>query len=191
MQLNDTLDQLLSITRTGEFEDNGRMRVVSAQWSADRLAIRLEADHGDGQHSSWQLRFTGVLAYRLEDVFNCGLNVWEANHPVLAQYTDRREFLHFSAPPRNATEAIGELWSAHVALNREPELTALLMSGSGLFATGPSFLIDAYARVLDAQGCGTMRKELPRSRTINEIVMIHFGKSHAVAERVTCRPAKK
>jgi len=195
MQRIDTLNELLALTRTGEFEDNGRIRVVSAHWSADRFAVRLEVDDGNEQHTSWQLRFRRLLEYHLSDVFNCGLNVWRTDHPVLAQYTDSREYLHFSSAARNPNEAVGELWIAHRELvddwipfdrflNETIKLPGLLAGSGGLVATGPSFLISAYANVLDAQGCQTMRQALPSPKKMGEIVMAHFGESYVVAEAI-------
>src|SRR3954454_8124571 len=101
MQVNNALLELQEILATGEFEDNGRMRVVSAHWSADRLDIRLQIDHGTDQNSGWHLRFRDVLEYAFSDVYNCGLNVWHGNHPAIEQYIDARAFLHFAQPPHD------------------------------------------------------------------------------------------
>lgn len=166
-----------------------RMRIVSARWSPDGLTLRAEVDQEDERHSSWRLRFADVLDYTLEDVSNCGLNVWHNDHRAIQQYTDPHEELYFAAPPRNADEAVGALWSAHVRLVDDwipfdrylRGFAALLQAGNGLVAKGPSFLIDAYARVLDEQGCVTSRLKSRRQTAVRHAVLAHFGNSYVVA----------
>lgn len=192
------VEDLLAIIETGEFHRNGRMRVVSAHWSADRLALRLQVDHGTGQNSAWQLRFTGVLEYVLAEVSNCGLNIWRDDHPAIAQYIDAREFLYFAASPKNPDQVVGKLWSAHRALvddwipfdryvDCEQPLDQRLASGSGVVATGPAFLLSSYAAVLEEAGCEPTRKELRAARPARSAVLAHFGESYVIAEQIATR----
>jgi hypothetical protein len=198
----NALDELLAITRTGEFVDCGEIHIASAHWSDAGLTLRLEVDHGDEQYSSWQLQFERTLEHRLSDVVSYGLNVWHDDHPLIRQYTDPRQYLHFSSPPRNVDEVLGALWRAHVALvndwipfarflNAEMKPSALLAGGNGLFATGPAYLIAAYAEVLDAQGCGITRLELARWRPPKNVVMAQLGASYVVAEELQVTPRER
>lgn len=198
MATNDSLSDLLTIVHSGEFEDTGRMRVVSAHWSATRLTIRLQLDHGTDAVSAWQLRFTGILEYLFADVYNCGLNVTSADHPAIDQYLQAREFLHFGSAPNDPHHVVGELWAAHSRLtsdwipfdrylNREIPLHQLLGSGSGLLATGPTFLIAAYADVLETNGCRPTRKTLATPPRTAAATLTHFGDSYVVAEQVVAR----
>jgi hypothetical protein len=195
MKLPDALPELQAILGTDEFEANGRMRVVAAHWSADRLDIRLHVADGTGQISGWSLRFRDVLEYNFANVYNCGLNVWRDDHPAIAQYVDTRAFLHFAHAPRDPSHVIGELWSAHVDLvddwipfdrylNREIPLLRLLSGGSGLVATGPAFIVSAYANVLEAEDCQPVVQELPRSRTIDTATLVHFGECYVICASV-------
>ena len=199
MLKSKTLQQLLGIIWTTEFEENGRMRVVSVQWTADRLTVRFHVDHGTEEASNWQLRFTGVLEYLFtEDVHECGLNIWDRDHPAIDQYVQPREFLHFASAPRDPHRVVGELWAAHVKLaddwipfdryfNGEVALHELLASGSGLLATGPEFLISAYASILENEGCRPTRKAISPARLVRSATLAHFGESYVVAEKVIVR----
>jgi hypothetical protein len=194
----DELDQLLAIIGIGEFEDNGRMRVVSVHWSSDRLTVRLQVDHGTGENSSWQLRFTGVFEYLFADVYHCGLNIWRGAHPAIDQYLQPREFLHFASAPADPHRVVGKLWAAHVAiaedwipfdryLNRALPLLDLLAGGVGLLATAPRFLISAYVDVLEKENCRPTRQALPKRHSVTSVLLAHFGGSTVVAQQVVAK----
>jgi len=199
MLKSEPLQQLLGILGTLDFEENGRMRVVSVRWSADRLAVRFHVDHGTEETSTWQLRFTGVLEHLFTDVVNeCGLNIWDGDHPAIDQYVQPREFLHFASAPQDPHHVVGELWAAHVKLvddwipferyfNGEVALHQLLASGSGLLAKGPVFLLSAYASILENAGCRPTRQALPPARLVQTATLTHFGESYVVAEKVIVR----
>lgn len=191
------LDELLAIVDSLAFEEYGRMDVASAHWSQRGVTIRMKLEHGDGNRSAWELRFGETLEYSLGNVFFCGLNIHRDDHPAIRQYVDKYESLHFSSPARNANEAVGELLAAHreladdwIPFDRYIRCSAeLLRMPSGLIAKGPAFLIERYAQVLDAQGCGMTRQRIPRARAVENALMAHFGESFVVAEtlRVTRR----
>ena len=192
-----SLDELRAIIESLRFEEFGDMRIVHAHWSAGRLVLRAELDHGDGNRSAWQLRFTDVLEHSITEVANCGLNIWH-DHVVIDQFTRPRLFLHFGAAPADADALIGQLWSAHTALaddwipfdrylNQQVPLNGLLKSGSGLLATGPDFLISAYADVLDRNHCLPSRGSLSEGRHLQSATMAHFGESYVVAQSLLVR----
>ena len=173
------------------------MRVVSAHWSADRLTVRLQVDHGTDETSAWQLRFTRVIEHLFADVYDCGLNIWYRDHPAIDQYLQSRAFLHFAAAPTDPDRVVGRLWANHVQLvddwipferyiNQELPLPTLLASGSGLVATGPLFIIEAYAEILESEYCEPTIKELPSARAASAS-LTHFGESYVIAEGVTAR----
>jgi hypothetical protein len=191
----DRLEDLLEIAGTGEFEDCGHMRLTNIHWSADRVDIRLRLDHGTGQASTWQLRFRDVLEQKFTAIDHCGLNVWRENHPAIDQYTQSRQFLHFGAAPAAPDEVVGRLWAAHLAvaddwipferyLNRELPLAELLAGGAGLLATGPAFLIEAYAAVVEKAQCMPTVNGLPNRTRLKRAVLTHFGDSYVISEEV-------
>ena len=80
-------------------------------------------------------------------------------HPVARQYSDTRSELSFSRRADSPSRVVGRLVQAHhraagdwIAfyryLNELCDLEWLLGSGAGILAEGPSFLMTAYAGVL-------------------------------------------
>ena len=192
-----SLDELLAIIESLQFEECGDMRIVHAHWSGGQLTLRVQLDHGDGNRSAWQMRFADVFEHSLTEVANCGLNIWH-DHVVIDQFIRPRLFLHFGAAAANADELVGQLWSAHTALvddwipfdrylNQEVPIHGLLRSGSGVLATGPDFLISAYAEVLDRNHCLPSQVVLNEGRHLQSATMTHFGESYVVAQNLLVR----
>ena len=186
------LDELLVITRTGEFEDSGNITLASATWLLDSLHLAFDVEHGDGVESSWVVHCSRVVEHLLTDSrYQVGLNLWQTEHPLLDQYTQQHFSLYVSAVPTDGDRVAGELWQAHrkVAddwisferyLNTELPLRRLLSSGNALIAAGPDFLINAYATILEAAGCGASRVALGRP-DVAPLQLLHFGASYVVA----------
>lgn len=195
--MND-LDRLMELIRTDEFQDVGQMRIGSARWSsAGGLVLRALIEIGDYERSTWHLRFSAVIEQNLTVITHCGLNIWR-DHPAVSQYTDPHHFLHFAAAPGSPAEVVGELLAAHASivddwipfdryLSREVPLAKLLSSGSGLIATGPDFLVNAYSEVLQRFNCQPVQTALPAGRQPQQAVIAHFGESYVVAENLTVR----
>ena len=61
------LHELLAITRTGEFEDNGTFVLHSSTWRDDSLELSFRVDHGTEIESFWTLHCSGVIEYLLRD----------------------------------------------------------------------------------------------------------------------------
>lgn len=89
--------------------------------------------------------------------------VLDSDHVLVRQHTAPREELYFHGRPRCPSTLAGRLWMAHETtvrdwipfhrfLNRSIPLEPLLDGGFGRLADGPSFLIRAYAAVLEADG---------------------------------------
>jgi hypothetical protein len=191
------LDQLLETTRSAEFEDSGGLRLIAASWSAADLTLRFELDDGQERFSVWELECTWVLEQLLSKAYECGLNVWYEDHPILDQYTTEWESLAFSRAPRIPDRVVGQLWTAHREavddwidfdryLNDAMPLAEVLRSPSGIVATGPAFLIDAYEQVLRRNRCEPSRVPSGRKQ-IEAACLVHFEESYVVAERVTAR----
>jgi hypothetical protein len=72
-------------------------------------------------------------------------------------------------------------------LNPEVPLTELLASGSGQLATGPSFLVSAYAKVLKEHGCRPARRATRRRNPPKRALLAHFSESYVVAQAITVK----
>lgn len=189
------LDELLEITRTGEFEDNGTIVLESSSWRGDAMTLAFRVDHGTGVTSSWTIACSGVIEYSLRDNhYQVGLNLWNVDHPVLDQFTQPREGVYISRAPDDPDGTMGQLWSAHVQcvddwvafdryLNTELPLRKLLESGSALVASAPIFLASVYVEVLGANRCEPSRVPGGPARA-SSAQLLHFGDSYVVASRV-------
>jgi hypothetical protein len=194
----DGVQTLLQAIDDADLEHNGRLRVVSAHWSAGgRLTVRFQLDDGESQRSAWRLRFDGVLESMLRDVFNCGLNIWHGDHPAIDQYTQQHEHLHFAGTAGDPDRLVGQLWAAHRKLVDDwipfdcylsgGPLRELFASGSGLLATGPTFIVEEYAKVLVANGCQPIRLVRPSAPRAQHASLAHFGESFVIAEEISAR----
>jgi hypothetical protein len=183
------MEELLEITSTGQFEDNGRLTIRSALWKDDDLEIGFLVDHGDDTSSEWVVFCHDVLEYFLaEPMGMTGMNVWSGDHPVLSQYLRRHEALYFPSAPANADEVVGQLWSEHLRVtedwipfdryvNRSLPLRRLLERGSGLLAEVPDLLIDAFEVVLARHECAPSLLVSLSGARVAAAQMIHFGES--------------
>jgi hypothetical protein len=90
--------------------------------------------------------------------------VTEDSHPVLRQHIDAHGDLIFTGACRDVSAVVGQLWAAHHQvsqgwipferyLNRMATFDQILGGGHGKLASGPLFLLDAYAEVLRSSGC--------------------------------------
>jgi hypothetical protein len=193
------LMRFLKIVHSLPFEENGNMQVRTAAWDGDTLRLQFEVDDGEDRINHWDVTFSGVLELHLADVVQCGFRIHRGRHSAIHQYTQPREQLYFAAAPDDPDRVVGQLWAAHRAvaddwipfdrfLNCELPPAALLATGSGLLASGPRFLIDAYARVLKQQRCAPSRVELAREKRPRRALLAHFSESYVIAETLTVAP---
>jgi hypothetical protein len=192
------LDRLLKITRSLDFEENGRMRLIAGFWAGAKLRLHFEVNDGNDHHTMWELTFSNVLEERLAGAYYCGLNVWHEGHPATDQYTEQRVTVSFSCAPPDPDRLIGQLWVAHRALvddwipfdryfNDAMPLRRLLAANSGILAAGPRFIMNEYARVLKENGCIPNKSRRSAKGRITKASLIHFDESFVIAEAVVAK----
>jgi hypothetical protein len=147
---------------------------------------------------------------RARDVRECRIGrsggdvrLLEADHVLIRQHTDPQQTLHFRGIPQSADATLGQLWASHRHevldwipferfLNSKAPLPDLLAGGYGLLADGPTFLIEAYARVLSSAGLSPNASEPRPAKWWNgrewlanppALAAIELGESLVVAER--------
>lgn len=188
------LRELLAIVDTGKFEDCGRIDVTAAQWSAGDLTLRLGVDPGDETIERWTITCSSVVEHLLTQAENCGLAHVVGEHPATAQFTEPLEHLYFRGACANPEAFLGKLWLAHRRatddwipfdryLNTEVPVVELVASSSGCLATGPSFLIGAYATLLDQEKMQPHRLEAEQEVYLPKAELLHFGESYVIAAR--------
>jgi hypothetical protein len=190
------LNELLEITRTGEFEDNGTLVLQSSTWRDNSGELRFRVDHGTEVTSFWTLHCSGVIEYLLRDSqYQLGLNIVKSEHPVIDQHCEPREGVYISRTPKDVDRIVGQLWAAHLKsaddwisfdryLNRELPLRVLLESGSALLASAPTFLASVYIDVLESNRCEPSRVPAGPARAASA-QLAHFGDSYVVASQIS------
>jgi hypothetical protein len=168
----------------------------------EELLLDLQVDSGiEGGLQSWRIVCVGVCDYLLRCEYLASLELVEA-HPVLLPFTEKFDSLYFTTASDNPMATAGALFQTHrrfVAgwipfarfLNLGLELSALLTCSSGLLASGPVSLIQAYSRVLLDHGmrCSTVSTVTAQSRnrgggtqTDKPLRALIFENSYIVAE---------
>lgn len=198
------LDTLIALTKTGEFEDSGGLRFISAHATSDGLRLEVVLVPGDdGDEQQWRIKCSAVRDYRLHGEFADGVRVL-SEHPLLLPFAEEATDLYFSSPASNPLATVGALWERHrelVAswlpfdrfLNVLPGgLSVLLAASSGKLASGPVSLMQAYAQVLTNNGVrsSTLQSRPPKywdgeqwvvpSKALHALI---FNTSYVVAER--------
>ena len=188
------LRDLLAIVETGTFADLGRMDLLEAKWSGADLTLYFDVSPNGKRHETWVLVCTSAVEYHLTAANECGLNHWTSDdHPAIAQFTEPHEDLYFSRPTDNAHALLGKLNLTHRKatddwisfdryLNEQVTRSELVTLDGGLLASGPSFLIEAYAGVLSQEGMEPKRLASEFTEYLTQAEMIHFGDSYVVAD---------
>ena len=197
------LDGIFSFLESPDCPNDGFVRLDSVRFEAHDAILDLSVMDYDeaGQWARWQIR---ACQMRQCTIGKAGgdLVLHQGDHVVVRQHTDFRQELYFRGTPDSADGTIGRLWIAHREavsdwipfddfLNSCMSLQALLKVGFGLLADGPVFLIEAYSRVLSADGLSP-RVLAPRpakwwnghvwSGNPSELVALSLGDSLVVAQ---------
>lgn len=195
------LTELLNITGTLRFEEFGRLNIQSASWDQGNLVLNFSLTYNDigaGDCEHWSISCDAVTHYTVSGAGYCGLNHHQDDHPALLQYTEPFENLYFSARARQPEKLLGKLWAAHHSatddwiefgeyLNSSLVVADLIRSDCGLLANGPSFLIEAYAAVLEAEKMEPRRVASESGTYVPDAEMIHFGNSFVIASSFSAK----
>ena len=170
------------------------MDLSEARWIGKDLALCFYVSPDGKTQEVWEVICKSVVESQLTETTNCGLNYWESeDHPVIAQYSEPHEDLYFSKPTENPSALLGILWKVHRKatdnwipfdryINRQVTPRELFESDMGMLASGPSYLIEAYASAIDNEGMKPRRLASEEGIYVPEAKMIHFSESYVVAE---------
>jgi hypothetical protein len=186
-QKRQSIDDLLRA------KDQGWVRVLTMAWRASALEVVIAIDErrSGRMRECWKVTCKKVREYKITDVNGGGLALYDQSHPLVRQHSDEVATLRFSGRAAQPAAVLGRLLCAHGQVSDdwisfdtysgEPEaLLRSLENGSGKLATGPRFLLEAYAQVLRESG---LRPNLRTSREgrRGKLVALHFGNSCLVA----------
>jgi hypothetical protein len=155
---------LLALLDSAEFEVEGTLELVTLERAGQRgrlvLAVNFETDVAQSQH--WEFVADRVLAHRVLADEAESLELLQ-DHVLLNRFRASQATLSFAGTPQDARDVVADLWAAHVTatdgwidfqefLNGHLPLAELVGSGSGVLAKGPTPLLAAYGRALQAHG---------------------------------------
>ncbi|MCD4825485.1 MAG: hypothetical protein K8S55_12880 [Phycisphaerae bacterium] len=159
------LKKLLSYIESLESPEDSFVRLDSISFKDNDgiLGMSIWSDYEQEAWSHWEVRAKALRSYRITESYGDGdLALHKGDHVLTLQHTEARQELYFRGSPQSAPETIGRLLIAHreIAGNWIPfeqffnsySNLDLLAGGFGLLAEGPTFLIEAYARVLSSEG---------------------------------------
>ena len=152
--------------------------------------VRTDRPRADAR--TWRIQARGVLEFRLvsHEVESIELT---QRHPLLWTYDQDEVELYIQGQLLDVHAVIGRLQVAHETLargwiafgayfNDRTPLQVLLAAGSGLLATGPSSVISAYQKVLEAEGlqCSALNQGSLGALDAEPRVLI-LGRSYIIA----------
>lgn len=178
------------------------VHLESARWAGEslRLEFAVRALSAEEEWSRWRVDCQGVLDYRFEQAHGY-LELGSAEHLLVRQCVAARHALYFYGRPGSVDALIVKLLEAHRRvsdgwipfgryLNRADSLRKLLAHGHGKFASGPDFLMRAYADLLGTEDIrcsmllmqeGLGMENTGMSASIGSPAVLIFGDSFVVA----------
>lgn len=164
------LEELLKLTETLDYEENGGICVVGAAWQNDKadLKILIEVNTGgDDALQNWSLICWSERENKLK--LGCGnyLDVTD-DHILLWPHIKPHFSLWFSGSTPSPPAVVGELLQAHQKLvgkwlpfsqfiNYSHDLEGIIAGGHGKLAEGPEPLISVYQHIIHRHGFKTSR----------------------------------
>jgi hypothetical protein len=158
------LTSLIDLTSTGEFEDDGAISITSADHVGQDLVLGLSLFLPDGQIEKRAIQCRSPRCYRIGAAEREDSIAVLDDHVLLWPSVQFKVQLHFNGSATDSRPVLGALALQHYQLLGEwfpfPEFVNgelfrdLFRFGSGLLATGPQAVMEAYGDVLDEFGIG-------------------------------------
>ena len=204
--MKSMLQELLDLTETLDFEEDGGIIVVSATWRNDKedLEIGLDLNTGEDEVQKWTLICKSEREHNI--ILGWGDNLEVANdHVLLWPHKKAVHKLWFNGSGEDTSAVIGALWQVHHKLvggwfpfsrflNCSDDFVGLMKGGHGKLAEGPEPLINAYQQVLQEyriKNSITIRPPLHWNGSAwvdpGEVVVLFVGKCHVIASKVEAR----
>jgi hypothetical protein len=156
--------ELQRTLETGEFEDEGWLRIIGINLSDDGVKLNLLVNSGldDGEPQNWLIWCRQVRDYEFKFELCYDIELLE-KHILLWPYMQNQFDLFFSGHVENSHAFIGELYEKHHEItkgwlsiekfiNDNVRLNKLITGGHGKLARGPQSLIEEYEKLLIKNG---------------------------------------
>ncbi len=173
------LEELLAITRHGDFAHNGSLNITQIEGSEYEITFFVEVILAGevNFHPRWQVVCSGVREHSLSLGYSD--EMWlSRDHVLLSTHTAPITSLYFHGAAENAAAVTGALYERHwelagkwipfdTFLNPIVRLTQLIAGGGGMLAEGPEPFILAYEQVMQTFGFTTSHLEPKPARHWN------------------------
>ena len=196
---------LLSEYLEAQAEDQSWADFAAVQRVGDDLDILLNVGFESGALSTWKITCGDARDFWMSDGID--IRLYAEDHPAARQYSDDQVELFFRGACSDASRVVGKLWHAHRNevqhwinfdryLNVVPSLAGLLSGEYGKLASGPLFLVERYAEVLDQERLSpSIVSARPPVRLregnwvpqVNPLYFVQLGSCCVIAERFESR----
>lgn len=150
--------ELEEIIDTGEFEDDGGIKITSLGYFADNLKVGFSLDSGDEDKPNqlWELQIDGLRDQKIVVDWANNLEFY-SDHFLLWEFSRNHTSLYFKRKANNPDKFIADIFKTHRAVfekwfDVEKYISSFLFGlcneSNGLFANGPKEILDYYYRVL-------------------------------------------
>jgi hypothetical protein len=161
MRLNKLNKELDDILLTLEFEEGGGVHITGTDWFSDDLRVEFAINTGiDGKSQLWEIQINGVRTNLIKSDFADRIELFE-EHPLLWPYNQLQTSLYFGRPTKKPYELFEGLYRVHLQetkkwfsfdeyINANVPIIDLCKSATGLLASGPIKLLEAYKKELES-----------------------------------------
>ena len=157
------LTQILELTGTLEYEEDGWSTITSADWDASDLILLVRVRVPDAPDHQFRIACQQPRSHRILALTNDNLVSLTTDHVVLWPHNQKQGDLYFNGTPsdplsllgaliESQRDAVGNWFPVDHFLNLPGRSAEILRGGHGLLAKGPVSLLDTYAHVLDNHG---------------------------------------
>jgi hypothetical protein len=160
MTLEELNKDLHAIFETIEYEEGGSVYITRTDRFSDDLKVEFSIHTGvDGQSQLWEVQITGVRAVSITSGFSDKIDLFD-EHPLLWPYNQFQTSLYFARSSKHPYQLFASIYHIHMQetkkwfplekfINGNIPIVDLCKSTSGLFASGPINLLEAYKRTLE------------------------------------------
>lgn len=157
--LNILPKELEEIINTGEFGDDGGIRITSLDYFVDDSKVVFSLDSGDEDklNQLWELQIDGLRDQRISIDWANNLEFYSL-HFLLWEFSRNHTSLYFKRKADNPNKLIADIFKTHRAVfgkwfDVEKYVSSFLFGlcneSNGLFANGPKEILEYCYRVLE------------------------------------------
>lgn len=191
-------DELSNIVYSLDFEDEGGFNIKAVQSSSNALIINFITYIGtisdtNSINGEWTLQVKDVVEHNIEFGWEGEFEYYDS-HPLLLTYNEPKASLFFSSEADDKNKLVSDLYQAHTEICKgfidieqflnHSNLVTQCFSSYGLFACGPTPLIEKYHAVLDnhKMKCNILQHHKAKSGIEDAYFLLTLGESYFIGK---------